>query len=117
MKTGFSYKYAGKVEGRNQHYLTTEHRMAEKVSKGRRRPTHVHPLLARDWLDSRALQHCCGITGSCGLISMFSLGLVFVPYLSIKCTPDAVSTMVLMSPGFNAKAASSNSFCICPLPK
>lgn len=38
-------------------------------------------------------------------------------YLSIKCKPDAVSTTWLTSPGFKAKAASSNSFCISPLPK
>lgn len=38
-------------------------------------------------------------------------------HLSIRCTPEAVSTMPLISPGFKAKAASSNSFCICPLPK
>jgi hypothetical protein len=40
-----------------------------------------------------------------------------LPYLSIKCNPDAVSTTWLISPGFNWKAASSNSFCISPLPK
>lgn len=36
---------------------------------------------------------------------------------SIKCNPLAVSTMPLISPGFNAKAASSNSFCMSPRPK
>ncbi len=38
-------------------------------------------------------------------------------YLSIRCNPLAVSTMVLISPGLRAKAASSNSFCMSPLPK
>ena len=38
-------------------------------------------------------------------------------YLSIRCNPDAVSTIPLTSPGFSAKAASSNSFCISFLPK
>ena len=38
-------------------------------------------------------------------------------YLSIRCTPLAVSTIPLISPGFNANAACSNSFCISPGPK
>ena len=38
-------------------------------------------------------------------------------YLSIRCKPDCVSTMPLTSPGFKAKVASSNSFCISPFPK
>lgn len=37
-------------------------------------------------------------------------------YRSIKCTPLAVSTTPLTSPGLSAKAASSNSFCIWPFP-
>lgn len=38
-------------------------------------------------------------------------------YLSIKWRPDAVSMMPEISPGCSAKDASSNSFCISPLPK
>ncbi len=38
-------------------------------------------------------------------------------YLSIKCKPEAVSTTWLTSPGLSWKAASSNSFCMSPLPK
>jgi len=38
-------------------------------------------------------------------------------YLSIKCTPLAVSTSPLTSPGFKANAACSNSFCMSPCPK
>jgi hypothetical protein len=38
-------------------------------------------------------------------------------YLWIKCKPLAVSTMPEISPGCNAKAASSNSFCMSPWPK
>jgi hypothetical protein len=38
-------------------------------------------------------------------------------YRSIRCTPLAVSTTWLTSPGSRAKAAVSNSFCISPGPK
>ena len=40
-----------------------------------------------------------------------------ISYLSIRCTPEAVSTTWLISPGFSANAMSSNSFCISPGPK
>lgn len=39
------------------------------------------------------------------------------PYLSIRCRPLAVSTTPLISPGCRPKAATSNSFCMSPLPK
>jgi len=39
------------------------------------------------------------------------------PYRWIRWRPDAVSTTWLTSPGFSANAASSNSFCMSPLPK
>lgn len=38
-------------------------------------------------------------------------------YRSIKCRPLAVSTTELIWPGWRLKAASSNSFCMSPLPK
>ena len=38
-------------------------------------------------------------------------------YLSIKCSPDAVSITGEISPGFRANDASSNSFCMSPCPK
>lgn len=37
--------------------------------------------------------------------------------LSMRCNPLAVSTIPLIWPGCSAKAASSNSLCISPLPK
>lgn len=38
-------------------------------------------------------------------------------YLSIRCSPDAVSMTGEISPGFSANEASSNSFCMSPCPK
>ena len=38
-------------------------------------------------------------------------------HLSIRCSPDGVSTTPLISPGLSAKATSSNSFCMSPWPK
>lgn len=38
-------------------------------------------------------------------------------YLSIICSPDAVSITCETSPGCNANEASSNSFCMSPFPK
>lgn len=42
---------------------------------------------------------------------------VLMTHLSIRCNPEAVSTTPLISPGLSWKAASSNSFCMSPLPK
>lgn len=38
-------------------------------------------------------------------------------HLSMRCSPEALSMMGEISPGCSPNAASSNSFCISPLPK
>lgn len=69
-----------------------------------------------DAKDSASFQSTSHISRSC-LTPTQKLLEGMCAYLSIRWIPDAVSTGWLISPGFSANAASSNSFCISPRPK
>ena len=88
-------------------------------------PSHVlrtlqmlpeHPTRAyaqrQQWTIQASKRNFCKYD-ACEWYSRIFCGLVCT-YLSIKCTPLAVSTIPLISPGFSAKAACSNSFCMSP---
>ena len=71
--------------------------------------THVVPSTDKNGTALRGMYKPPNAMNKCGAVD--------TTYLSIKCSPDAVSITGEISPGFRANEASSNSFCMSPCPK